>query len=109
VVIDVPADSAAASNVQRVIVQSLHGVADTARVVSVDVATTDSSGDQTQAVQPVDQQGRTFWESASLKHLAAEQGIEPIIDINELAGDFWPEDEGPDEFVNWLRDQRRHA
>lgn len=59
------------------------------------------------AEQPVDQYGRTVWESASGEQLAAEQGVKPIHDISELAGDFWPEDEGPDDFVNWLREQRR--
>jgi hypothetical protein len=29
--------------------------------------------------------------------------------VRELAGGFWPEDEGPDDFVNWLREQRRHG
>lgn len=42
-----------------------------------------------------------------LVRLAAEQGVEPITSIDELAGDFWPTDEGPDEFVAALREWRR--
>ena len=58
--------------------------------------------------QPVDRHGRTFRESPSLEQLIAEQGVTPIKDIDELVGDFWPEDEGPDDFINWLREERRH-
>jgi hypothetical protein len=41
-----------------------------------------------------------------LEQLIAEQGAKPVDDISELAGDFWPEDEGPDEFITWLRQMR---
>jgi hypothetical protein len=57
-------------------------------------------------IQPVDQYGRTVWESASGEQLAAEQGVKPIHDISELFGDFWPDDEDPDEFITWLRQTR---
>ncbi len=33
----------------------------------------------------------------------------PIHDIDELRGDFWPEDEGPDEFVESVRAWRREG
>jgi hypothetical protein len=56
---------------------------------------------------PQDKHGRTFWESVSLESLAAEQGVQPMQDVEQLAGDFWPEDEGPEDFVTWLRHQRR--
>jgi hypothetical protein len=42
-----------------------------------------------------------------LEQLIAEQGVKPIRDIDELVGDFWPEDEGPDEFITWLRLSRK--
>lgn len=35
--------------------------------------------------------------------LAEEQGVKPIRDIDELRGDFWPEDEDPDEFIETIR------
>jgi len=35
--------------------------------------------------------------------LAKQQGVEPIRDIKELQGDFWPEEEGVDEFLSWVR------
>jgi hypothetical protein len=39
--------------------------------------------------------------------LARQQGVVPIRDINELKGDFWPEDESIDDFLSWLRATRR--
>jgi hypothetical protein len=54
-------------------------------------------------MQPVDRNGRAFWDSASLEQLVAEQGVVPIQDIAELAGEFWPDDEDPDDFIFWLR------
>lgn len=33
----------------------------------------------------------------------------PLRDIRELRGDFWPEDEGPDDFVTAVRAWRREA
>ena len=35
--------------------------------------------------------------------LARRQGVNPIQDIKELQGDFWPEDESVDEFLAWVR------
>jgi hypothetical protein len=35
--------------------------------------------------------------------LAKQQGVEPIRDIKELQGDFWPEEESVDEFLSWVR------
>jgi hypothetical protein len=42
----------------------------------------------------------------ALAALAAEQGVRPIQDIDELGGDFWPEDESMDEFLATLREWR---
>ena len=41
--------------------------------------------------------------------LAAQQGVEPIGDPTDLAGDFWPEDETADEFVAAVREWRREG
>lgn len=39
--------------------------------------------------------------------LAKKQGVEPIHDIKELQGDFWPEEESVDEFLSWVRTIRQ--
>lgn len=41
------------------------------------------------------------WELAKL------QGVEPVHDIEDLRGEFWPEDENTDEFLLWLRATRQ--
>ncbi len=41
------------------------------------------------------------------EELARQQGVEPIGDVSELYGDFWPEDETCDEFLAWLYEFRR--
>lgn len=110
VTIEVPAAEASADQIRNAVARSLivNRAVDDTRIVSVDaVEMIDSVNGVPMAEQPVDQYGRTVWESASGEQLAAEQGVKPIHDISELAGDFWPEDEGPDDFVNWLREQRR--
>jgi hypothetical protein len=40
---------------------------------------------------------------AELEALLAAQGVRPITSIAELRGDFWPEDEDPDEFLATIR------
>lgn len=44
-----------------------------------------------------------------LQTLADEQGVEVADDFDALLGDFWPEDEDPDEFVVALRGWRRES
>ena len=44
-----------------------------------------------------------------LAALASWQGVEPADDFDALLGDFWPDDEGADEFVTALRKWRRDA
>ncbi|MBC7933026.1 MAG: hypothetical protein H7Z38_20885 [Rubrivivax sp.] len=39
--------------------------------------------------------------------LAKRQGVEPIRDIKELQGDFWPEEESVDEFLASVRATRQ--
>lgn len=110
VTVEVPAGDASVDEIWTAITRSLmpHRAAGEPRIVSVDaVELVDSENDMTAPKQPVDRYGRTFWESSSPEQLAAEQGVTPVHDIRELAGDFWPDDEGPDDFINWLREQRR--
>ena len=38
----------------------------------------------------------------------AEQGTGPITDVASLCGDFWPEDEPIEEFLETLREWRGH-
>lgn len=39
--------------------------------------------------------------------LAKRQGVKPIRSIEDLQGDFWPEEESVDEFLDWVRDIRQ--
>jgi predicted RNase H-like HicB family nuclease len=41
-----------------------------------------------------------------LEAIASEQGVEPADDFDALLGDFWPDDESPDEFDTALRTWR---
>jgi erythromycin esterase-like protein len=43
---------------------------------------------------------------AKLRELAKQQGVKPIRSIEDLYGDFWPEEESIDEFLEWLRELR---
>jgi hypothetical protein len=44
-----------------------------------------------------------------LEGLAAEQGVQPIMDLDSLRADFWPEDESVDDFVRTVRERRRSS
>lgn len=48
----------------------------------------------------------SFWQKKSIAQLAEEQGVKPINDISELAGD-WPPEESLDEFLALIREIRR--
>ena len=39
--------------------------------------------------------------------LARQQGVKPIRSIEDLQGDFWPEEESVDEFLDWVRAMRQ--
>jgi hypothetical protein len=39
--------------------------------------------------------------------LARQQGVKPIQNMEELKGNFWPEEESIDEFLLWLRELRQ--
>ena len=91
VTVEVPAAEASVDKIQSAVIRSL--IADRAagetRIVSVDaVELVDPGGDTPPPKQPVNRYGRTFWESAPLELLIAEQGVTPIRDIDELVGDF---------------------
>ena len=39
--------------------------------------------------------------------LARRQGVKPVNSIEDLKGDFWPEDESIDDFLSWVRSVRQ--
>jgi hypothetical protein len=111
VTVEVPAAGASMDQIRKTVARSLNAdrAADEPLIVSVDAVDLITAGsDVVTPKQPVNRHGRTFRESASLEQLIAEQGVTPIQDIDDLVGDFWPQDEDPDDFTNWLREERRH-
>jgi hypothetical protein len=44
----------------------------------------------------------------SLDEIIAQQGKEPIADLAALHGDFWPEDESVEAFIEALHEWRGH-
>jgi hypothetical protein len=44
----------------------------------------------------------------SVEQLMVEQGTGPIIDVSVLHGDFWPEDESIEAFLETLHEWRGH-
>ncbi|MBT3269020.1 hypothetical protein HN371_17870 [Candidatus Poribacteria bacterium] len=44
-----------------------------------------------------------------LDTLAREQGVGPVVNFDDLLGDFWPEDETADEFIATVRRWRREG
>jgi hypothetical protein len=55
--------------------------------------------------------GREFFSAPpkDAETLAREQGVKPIKSIDDPRGDFWPEDESADEFVETIRQWRREG
>lgn len=51
--------------------------------------------------QARDQAHARAWE------LAKRQGVSPIRSIEDLQGDFWPEEESVDEFLDWVQATRQ--
>ena len=49
-----------------------------------------------------------FYARPSLYELVMQQGKRPIVDISELQGNFWPDDEPIEEFLSALREWRGH-
>ena len=56
--------------------------------------------------------GREFFAEKprpDVMELAREQGVLPISSFDDLLGDFWPEDESVDEFIETVRRWRREG
>lgn len=56
--------------------------------------------------------GREFFAESDppdLLEIARKQGVRPISNFDDLLGDFWPEDESADEFVETIRKWRREG
>jgi hypothetical protein len=53
--------------------------------------------------------GSTYFtqQQRDLTDLAAQQGVQPVMNFDDLLGDFWPEDETADDFIATVR-QWRH-
>ena len=51
----------------------------------------------------------SFWTGTTIDELANIQGVTPIGSIDDLWGDFWPEDESVDDFIDTIRLWRREA
>ena len=50
----------------------------------------------------------SFWDrTPTAEELAAQQGVSPVADFDSLLGDFWPEDESIDDFLEALHRWRR--
>jgi hypothetical protein len=47
-----------------------------------------------------------FWQNKSAAQHAEEQGVQPIQDVEELAGD-WPPEDSIDDFLAFLREIRK--
>jgi hypothetical protein len=49
--------------------------------------------------------GSTFFaqQQTGLTDLAAQQGVQPVMNFDDLLGDFWPEDETADDFIAAVR------
>jgi hypothetical protein len=45
----------------------------------------------------------------SVEQLMAEQGTGPVTDVSVLHGDFWPEEESIEEFLETLHEWRGHV
>ena len=45
----------------------------------------------------------------SVEQLVAQQGTGPVTDLTILRGDFWPEDESIEEFLETLHEWRGHV
>jgi predicted DNA-binding antitoxin AbrB/MazE fold protein len=48
---------------------------------------------------------RSFWTPQSLDELAANQGVSPVGDLDEIS-DLWPADDDPDELLDHIRRER---
>jgi hypothetical protein len=55
--------------------------------------------------------GSTFFtqRQTDLTDLAAQQGVQPVMNFDDLLGDFWPEDETADDFIAAVRRWRHEG
>jgi hypothetical protein len=56
---------------------------------------------------PVDEPITPELAREELERLAAEQNVKPIMNLDMLRADFWPQDESVDDFVRSMRERRR--
>lgn len=49
--------------------------------------------------------GTSFWSSQSLDELAAQQGVAPVTDLDEIS-DLWPADDDADELQEYIQRER---
>lgn len=66
-----------------------------------------SPEDYVRLLERVQQEARRQKAHARAWELARQQGVEPIRSIEDLRGDFWPEEDSTEEFLSWLRDLRQ--
>ena len=52
-------------------------------------------------------QATDFWQSPSLEQLVEAQKTKPVAGLDELAAEFWPEQESADDFIDFVHQQRR--
>lgn len=59
----------------------------------------------------IDDQARRYYSATghpTIEQLIAEQGTGPIADVSVLRGDFWPDEESIEEFLETLHEWRGH-
>lgn len=50
-----------------------------------------------------------FWQGTTLKQLLATQTPTTVHNIQDLAADFWPQEDSIDDFLTFLRQQRQEV
>ena len=60
-----------------------------------------------EAKLPVD--SKRFWQGRSLSEQLAEHPVEPVVSLEQLKSNAWPEDESIEDFLKFTRAQRREA
>ena len=61
-----------------------------------------SPEDYVRLLERVQQEARRQKAHARAWELARQQGVKPIRRIEDLRGDFWPEEDSIDEFLAWV-------
>ena len=61
--------------------------------------------DGTPVVVEIERADSPFWQERTIEELAAEQKVEPVKSLDELAGD-WPEEDSIDDFLAFVRKVR---